>query len=717
MGKTKEKKFDRNVEISAPILDPEIIKAIHTPPKGKRLDIKGGFKALLSDFNSQDSTDEVLPLNDSHVPSYIGISCAVSGYSNYNSHSKRPNRAISAQASTRTNKTELATPDRSRATSPVTRHLEHQINHVTLDKSNILSADEERKTLTEKLTASVSERRRSPSPCIPPTEDDRHHGTYVGARYCPLPPPSKIVNTHIPLLGIDDEENPDEAGDEKSKVEQKIASLYGDEFVEDWRESMTHKAKKENPSELISDQSTLRSPKDLVTLKPTPVSSTDQKESQGPEEELPVPNVKVLGHVEKQFLARLLSDENPPRPSQALFVPDIGAKPSSSKNTETETSPSMGGERLPSPPASKGSPVIGSHQQDESSSQRSAIAPPVSSSSPPISPDSARSQSATEDETVKSTNENEDHIEYEIRAQSPLDNESSPVKTRKQELDYASSNDGILDAKQGLVSLIPEAQTESLSGEQSTTKALVGDDSHVVQEQSTTELSVASDSNNNGSFYLNLLEQEKSFIADQIERAERVLEIQEDELNENVVGRIRSAIGKANLLINKKCNQFKELCEANINKDANEQFATLNNDLAGFWDMLSIQVGDVRKSFETLWEEEENDWNVVDGETETQRDKGVSSSKGERMGGGAKPKLSAQKDQERREKLKEHINRMKQSHVVKPSEALKQEVSEPSEACGHVPETLAAEHEDKVGATAASLVEACTQDNDYNANQ
>lgn len=188
MGKTKqvkEKKFDRNVEISAPILDPEIIKAIHTPPKGQRLDIKhGGFKALLSDLNSQDSADELMPLDNNHVPSYIGISCAVSGYSNYSSYSKKPSTPT---PNNNNNKTTISSPtaNRSRATTPVQRNDHHNqhVHHITIDRNAIHSPDEERRELTEKLTASASEHRRSPSPCMPPIEDGRHHGAYVGARY------------------------------------------------------------------------------------------------------------------------------------------------------------------------------------------------------------------------------------------------------------------------------------------------------------------------------------------------------------------------------------------------------------------------------------------------------------------------------------------------------------------------------------------------------
>lgn len=662
----KEKKFDRNVEISAPILDPEIIKAIHTPPKDRRLDLKyGGFKALLSDLNSQDSTDELTPLNDNHVPSYIGISCAVSGYSNYSSYSRRPNSVATNRAS--------STPNRSRATSPAAiKKIDPEVHHITVDKNNIHSVDEERKELTEKLTASAHERKRSPSPCILPTEDDRHHGAYVGARYCPLPPPSNLVNKHIPLLGIDDDQNPDEAleeAEQQKKVEQRIANLYGENFVEDWRVSMTHKAKKELNNDAATDHQALKSPKDLVTLKPTPQAVADERRED--EIEVGIPNKKVLANVEKQFLNKLLTDENPPVPSPS---PTLIASPT--KNTR-ETVSNSSQFSPPSPLQADTQQTFEQHEQFSSH-----VSPPLSPPSPfPMSPSpdhgspnimnlEAGDQLKNEDQEldIPPQQTSEEHIEYEIRAQSPINNNSSPVKI----LQHQEADDRDDSEPKSLI-VDPEVISSSPKGQ----KVIEGQEE---EDENENKLSPTSDSNRNGLYYLDLLDKEKSFIAQQVAIAEEILHSQEATLDDDSVGRIRSAIGKANLLVNKKCKQFEGLCQSNLNKDVDEQYATLNGDLAGFWDMLSIQVIDVKKSFETLWQTKESNWKEEDdlrqqeGEDES---KGFSAKDSKTV---VKTKLSSQKDQERRERLQEHINQMKQSQAAKSnSKDFLDEITQPEE--------------------------------------
>lgn len=660
MGKTKqakEKKFDRNVEISAPILDPEIIKAIHSPPRGQRLDMKhGGFKALLSDLNSQDSTDEMSPLNENHVPSYIGISCAVSGYSNYSSYSKRPSASPISELRTSNNNNinNSNAHNRSRTTSP-TAHKSHQpehpqIHHITVDKNNIQSPDAERKELTEKLIASATEHRRDPSP-IPPTEDDRHHGTYVGARYFPMPPPDKVVNKHIPLLGIDDDQNPDnnEDNSQVNKVEQKIANLYGDDFVEDWRESMTHKAKKElaEDNNRGEQQANIKNPKDLVTLKPTPVQTKKAEEVDGQQmADVPTPNAKVLAGVEKQFLNKLLTDENPPTPSPPPYLQSPVKQTTATKTrrdspTIQSTSETPTKQELPTHPAS---PIDAIEKVQETSN-------------------SAR------DSLTEIPQTGEEHIEYEIRAQSPVDNLASPVRIRSSP-EPESEKQRPSSFEENLVSLTPEpvaATVEPIKeedeGEDDESDSIKHQAQPIEQQQLSTESEI-----NGGSYYLNLLDQEKSFILSQIAEAEATLSAQESELDEDTIGRIRSAIGKANLLLNKKCNQFKELCESNMNANAYEQHATLNDDLAGFWDMIRIQIEDVRKSFENIWVARENNWNTEVGSrpADSGSDESRESSLKDRA---SKPKLSAQKDQERRERLKEHINQMKQNQVAKNSSA------------------------------------------------
>lgn len=665
-GKEK-KKFDRNVEISAPILDPQAVKAIHTNPfalpESQRLDIKS-FKVLLGCQNSQDSIDEVTPLNDNHVPSYIGISCAVSGYSNYSSY----NRGTASPGSTvRASTTPIVSsfnPSRSRTTSPVAPH-QHQVNHITIDRNNIQSPDEERKELTEKLTASATEPRRSPSPCIPPTEDDRHHGAYVGARYCPLPPPSKIVNKHIPLLGIDDDQDPDEVVEQdENKVEQRIASLYGDEFVEDWRESMTHKTKKEIAGEPEAP-ATLKSPKDLVSLKPAPLAPVQDNNSQ-PEVDIPTPNVKVLAGVEKQFLNKLLTDENPPMPTQTAqhSVPAaaqrVDAKPiddsKPGESIQTSASPPISPARVESAPSA---PV----EQVQSQSP------------PPMSPDSMKSQSLAEEDInpIPSSQAGEEHIEYEIRAQSPVDNDASPVKIPHHQMveDQLVADD---EPEHNLVNFSPEPAEIIQESELKQQQQAIEDETQSSNIEENNE-----GCNNNeekvGRYYLDLLEKEKSFLLEQVEHAKTVLEGEDEtRMDQEVKGMILSANGKALLLINKKFKQFEELCEANMNRNADEQFATLNDDLAGFWDMLNIQVSEIRKSFEILWEAEANDWKLGESHrpfvtmdtTAEQKDGEIEdSARSSNRDKSSKPKLSAQKDQERRERLQEHINQMKQSQAAK----------------------------------------------------
>lgn len=801
MGKTKAqikaKKFDRKVEISAPILDPEVIRAIHSPPKDKKLDIRhGGFKALLSDLNSQDSTDELTPITETHLPSYIGISCAVSGYSNYSSYvNRRPFEDISTNgnelksarlATSAANSSRLsATPqgsNRSRTSSPNPKQRtapdQFPINHVTIDKSTISSADQERKELTEKLTASVTERRRAPSP-LAPLEDERHHGAYVGARYFPMPEPSKQVQKHIPLLGIDDDQDPDEfVPDETNKVEKKIANLYGEEFVEDWRESMSHKSKKELHEEAAQQQqneNASKNLKDLVTLKPTPPKA---EESRDEPINVPTPNVQVLANVEKQFLNKLLTDDNPPMPkspsprsmsplsprySRPIMSPispmqtniqpattdsnviesprdSPVAAASTPRMTPTPSSPA----RVLSPPTAE--PYTGASQAmpptiaddllrllDQQDSQPTISLEPKRPDSPrarsplhcdilqrdsPTSPISQRDatdslvriaesipeerEPITRDEIIRldeqfnvtledgdnnspcqddrlqaaspnshdsarssSTVEeiariaqplleesNEQHIEYEIRTQSPVNNESSPVKAAvNNEKDLITDDfDVVQSTKQhaqlaDLVSFSPEPTTGTNSIEcnnnsqnsaaQAATNAddaaakVVDQSDDLIntemvdhgsdksqpdlasaaeesssadqQQQQLLEAKAAdADAARDGRYFLSILEREESFIMDQVKSAEARLAEHELEWNEETIGKVRSAIGKAYLLINKKCNQFRELCEKSLVNDANEQYAVLNDDLAGFWDMISIQIADVKRSFENL---------------------------------------------------------------------------------------------------------------------
>ncbi|EDO42906.1 predicted protein [Nematostella vectensis] len=97
------------------------------------------------------------------------------------------------------------------------------------------------------------------------------------------------------------------------------------------------------------------------------------------------------------------------------------------------------------------------------------------------------------------------------------------------------------------------------------------------------------------------------------ERMTRVCEtldkdISESSATEEVCGKVRAAIGKSKLLTTKKFKQFKGLCECNLGIGDLNGIRPTNADLAGFWDMVMIQVDDVNSMFEALEELRQNGW-------------------------------------------------------------------------------------------------------------
>lgn len=77
---------------------------------------------------------------------------------------------------------------------------------------------------------------------------------------------------------------------------------------------------------------------------------------------------------------------------------------------------------------------------------------------------------------------------------------------------------------------------------------------------------------------------------------------------EDSKGQIRATIGKANLLITQKFKQFRELCHKNIEQNVDDSFPTTGSDLAGFWDMVMLQVENVHALFEELNALRANNW-------------------------------------------------------------------------------------------------------------
>ncbi|KAI0986295.1 hypothetical protein GJ496_008637 [Pomphorhynchus laevis] len=81
---------------------------------------------------------------------------------------------------------------------------------------------------------------------------------------------------------------------------------------------------------------------------------------------------------------------------------------------------------------------------------------------------------------------------------------------------------------------------------------------------------------------------------------------------EDVQGNIQAAIGQSRLLLSKKINQFRQLCDDNIvGPSSADDRLTTNEDLAGFWDMLEIQIEQCRSAFSELDNLRQSNWTDV----------------------------------------------------------------------------------------------------------
>lgn len=111
-----------------------------------------------------------------------------------------------------------------------------------------------------------------------------------------------------------------------------------------------------------------------------------------------------------------------------------------------------------------------------------------------------------------------------------------------------------------------------------------------------------------GRWFLKLLQAE----TDRMEGWCRQMELdqQENDLPEDILGKMRSAIGSAQLLMSQKFQQFRELCEENLNPNAHPR--PVASDLAGFWDMLQLSIENISLKFDELHQIRANNWRPLD---------------------------------------------------------------------------------------------------------
>ncbi|KAL4623632.1 disks large-associated protein 4-like [Arapaima gigas] len=111
-----------------------------------------------------------------------------------------------------------------------------------------------------------------------------------------------------------------------------------------------------------------------------------------------------------------------------------------------------------------------------------------------------------------------------------------------------------------------------------------------------------------GHWFLKLLQAETARMEGWCQQMEQ--ETKDNQLSEEVLGRIRSAVGSAQLLMSQKFQQFRGLCDQNLNVNANPRPTA--QDLAGFWDLLQLSIEDISMKFDELYQLKSNDWQLAD---------------------------------------------------------------------------------------------------------
>lgn len=180
-----------------------------------------------------------------------------------------------------------------------------------------------------------------------------------------------------------------------------------------------------------------------------------------------------------------------------------------------------------------------------------------------------------------------------------------------------------------------------------------------------------------GHHFLRVLDEEKIRLECLIAKNEIYLLDPVVEVSEEMTGKIRAAVGKCKLLLSQKFEQFAGLCRKNLMQNSNEPFPTTSEDLAGFWDMVTIQVEHVKSLFHEVQTLRNNGWK----EPEPSKDetavakksrcanKSIKANKGQTAAPrSAKAEEAAKAREEARRKMMEDRRRMMKAKKEKENE-------------------------------------------------
>ncbi|XP_042151001.1 disks large-associated protein 3-like [Oncorhynchus tshawytscha] len=109
-----------------------------------------------------------------------------------------------------------------------------------------------------------------------------------------------------------------------------------------------------------------------------------------------------------------------------------------------------------------------------------------------------------------------------------------------------------------------------------------------------------------GEFFLRLLQMEVERMEGWCQNMER--EGEENELPEEVLELIRTAVGSAQMLMSQKVQQFFRLCQQSVDPSAYPQ--PTSQDLSGLWDLLQLNMEDVKGKFQHLQRLKDSGWRL-----------------------------------------------------------------------------------------------------------
>uniref|UniRef100_A0A8C8DJZ6 Discs, large (Drosophila) homolog-associated protein 2b n=1 Tax=Oryzias sinensis TaxID=183150 RepID=A0A8C8DJZ6_9TELE len=118
-----------------------------------------------------------------------------------------------------------------------------------------------------------------------------------------------------------------------------------------------------------------------------------------------------------------------------------------------------------------------------------------------------------------------------------------------------------------------------------------------------------------GSWFMQLLHNETKRLEGWCKDMEQ--EAEDNDLSEEILGKIRSAVGSAQLLMSQKFQQFYWLCQQNMDPSAMPR--PTSQDLAGFWDLLQLTIDDVTAKFDELQEIKNNQWKLLESPEKEQK--------------------------------------------------------------------------------------------------